>query len=885
MTGVEVRAEGSGDARIEQHVQVRISGRGSEVIGHLPAVGRTLGRAAELRTVREQLTRRNPAAGPLVVHGPAGAGKTHLVHAAAQGIRREERQGRRFSGEIEIRIDNRTPEQYPPARALRRVVDILAHALDTEVPARLSAEAAQDRYRAWLADYSRRHGGRPVLILVDGATDAGQVRPLLPPDGAGVLVVTSRTRLAGITPPPALVEAGPLAAPDAVALLAAVLDTASPGWERRVARDPESALRVADLCDRLPLALTLAGRALVSAERLTVRELARRLADSPRRAAELDDGAPGIRAALDVSRRLLTAEDRSVLELLDCHPGPFLHVDGVAALLGTEAEQAAGVLRRLHEVRLLEDAGTFRHAYRMPGLIRQFVAERAAGLSQDRRDRALARLLRSYAETARVADRALHRAPPTTDGVPPGAGEVLDSPERALAWLDAERPNLVAAVPPGLDHPDGAVRHDAIRLTRALTAFLDLRGHQEDWILTHRAAARRAARDGHGADAAVLWRELGRVLHRQGDLGATLECYRKASAAGTAGASEQARLYALLTLACTEAYGRSESERWDEGEPAALPTTAAQLPDDRGRAAVLFLAGLVEGRAGRIAQGLEQLATAERLFREQDDTHGLARCSLAIGRYRLAQGNLAGARSAFQQAYQAASSGDPLARGMARYNLAVLDIRSRRVRQAYLSLAEAAGLFASLGSREGERLAERTAELEQLLGGVWGRRKRLRAAEPLPVLYTWVLLPPLAAGAAALRGALDAWSAPADDWATAHALLPTWAGEPAGEVEVGDTAARGPAMGLSLSGPEPEPELFEPEPSAPAPFRAVRFARAEDRGAGESATEESGSWSGYDSGSSYDSDREDSSTSSDSAYGSSYGSSGDSVAADDDYWR
>ena len=110
------------------------------------------------------------------------------------------------------------------------------------------------------------------------------------------------------------------------------------------------------------------------------------------------------------------------------------------------------------------------------------------------RDAALARMLDYYLHSARAATLLLDQHQSPVPMSPPVAGVTLDPPtdyDGALAWCDAERVALVAAV-----HRGEEQRHDAVtwRLAVALNTYLHLRGGWDDLVATQQAGLRCARR-------------------------------------------------------------------------------------------------------------------------------------------------------------------------------------------------------------------------------------------------------------------------------------------------------------------------------------------------------------------------------------------------------
>ncbi|GAB1327041.1 AfsR/SARP family transcriptional regulator [Streptomyces sennicomposti] len=256
-----------------------------------------------------------------------------------------------------------------PARAPYEVLGWFLRALGV-APARLPANLDE---RVQL--YRTRTAGRRLLVVLDGADDDAQVRPLLPGAGASRTVVTgvgaALGALEGVRP----VRLGPLAPADAIRLLAAVA-----GPERIIA-EPRAAVRIAELCDRTPLALRIAGARLAARPHWSVAHLADRLEPEERRLAELRFGGLDAGAGLRAVLRGLPGELRETFTVLAAAgPRRFTAADA-ALLLGVPAEDAEETLGRLADARLLEgrpaDAGPW-PSYRVTALARLLAAGHGA---------------------------------------------------------------------------------------------------------------------------------------------------------------------------------------------------------------------------------------------------------------------------------------------------------------------------------------------------------------------------------------------------------------------------------------------------------------------------------------------------------------------------
>ncbi|MGW3954150.1 BTAD domain-containing putative transcriptional regulator [Streptomyces sp. NPDC004752] len=320
----------------------------------LPAASADLvGRTQAARTVTAALRDRHD----IVISGPPGTGASSLAVWVAGRCRQDFPEGQLYA-------DLRTGEGRP--RTPHEVLGWFLGALGTEAERQPTGtdERAQ-LFRTLVA-------GRRMLIVLDNAADDLQVRPLRPGGGESRVVVTGVHPALASLDAVRLVRLGPMASAEAVALLA------SAAGVERLAAEPEAALRVAELCDRLPLALRIAGARLAARPHWSVARLADRLSVEERRLAELRIG------CLDVARGM-----RSALELLPERAADALRVlasaglscftaPHAAALLGHAVDDAEELLEQLVDSQLLqvrpEDAAPpgGLAGYRLPSLVRLY---------------------------------------------------------------------------------------------------------------------------------------------------------------------------------------------------------------------------------------------------------------------------------------------------------------------------------------------------------------------------------------------------------------------------------------------------------------------------------------------------------------------------------
>ncbi|HEX4702986.1 MAG TPA: BTAD domain-containing putative transcriptional regulator, partial [Pseudonocardiaceae bacterium] len=397
------------------------------------AVADFTGRDDELKELSELLTAGESTGVAVVsaIGGTAGVGKTALA------IRWAHQHADRFpDGQLYVNLRGYDPDQPMSA------ADALAHLLralglpEQEIPADVDERAA--RYRSLLA-------GRRTLIVADNAGAVPQVRPLLPGAPTAVLLVTSRDSLAGLVARDGArrVDLDVLALADAVGLLRGLIGA-------RVAGDPHAAAALADQCARLPLALRVAAERAISRPTTPLADLVRELADQQRRLDVLDVGGDprtAVRAVLSWSYRHLALPAAGAFRMVSLHPGTELDVHAAAALIGTDIPRADALLAKLARAYLVQPVGADR--YTMHDLLRAYGRELAADHDDEPiRRSALTGVLDHYANAAATAVDTVHPAEqdhrPTMPPSPVPTAPVFGTPAKALAWLDAERANLVA---------------------------------------------------------------------------------------------------------------------------------------------------------------------------------------------------------------------------------------------------------------------------------------------------------------------------------------------------------------------------------------------------------------------------------------------------------
>lgn len=327
--------------------------------------------------------------------------------------------------------------------------------------------------------------GKRVLIVLDDAAGADQVRPLIPGDRGCCVLITSRALLTGLAGAHHI-GLDVLSADDSTRLFAQMVG------EARAAAEPEATADVLAACAGLPLAIRIAGSRLASRPQWTIRHLADRLADEHSRLAELAIGDVAVRASFQLSyANLETRPEHKRLEparafrLLGLVSGPDIGLPAAAALIERPTTDAENALELLVDTHLLGTSVPGR--YQFHDLIRIVAAERAVEEETERqRVAALRRLLTWYLHTVHGAApliSPLLASPPLdhpNPAVPPLAFADRDA---AVSWCDTELANLVAAAHTAA----GIGLHDVVvDLATALRAYFYLRKPRHDWVATLR---------------------------------------------------------------------------------------------------------------------------------------------------------------------------------------------------------------------------------------------------------------------------------------------------------------------------------------------------------------------------------------------------------------
>lgn len=375
-----------------------------------PALPDFVSREELLTELADVLTAPGGERSPLVaVSGAAGLGKTALVVQLAHRVRERFPDGQLFA----------TLRGGDTMAVLQQFLRALG------VPADL-VPAAEDECSALLRDLL---AGREVLLVVDNAADARQVRPFVPAEPGCAVLVTSRRTL-GELEGARLVRLGLLDAGESAELLTKIVGV--PPGDALVAH-----------CGGLPLALRVAGALLLDHPHWTAADLAARLADERTRLDWLEVGDLDVRASFDASYRQLSQSHQMLFRRLGLLPATTVPGWLAAALLDVGQTGAERVLEDLVSWHLVSTAGCGTAIrYGMHDLLRCFAAEQAEPEQG-------AVLTRAVGACLAMAESMAARLP--TGVLKPLPGKALRHDVEAdacdpIAWFDTELPTLRAVV-------------------------------------------------------------------------------------------------------------------------------------------------------------------------------------------------------------------------------------------------------------------------------------------------------------------------------------------------------------------------------------------------------------------------------------------------------
>jgi tetratricopeptide (TPR) repeat protein/transcriptional regulator with XRE-family HTH domain len=395
------------------------------------------------------------------ISGMAGIGKTAFALHCAHQLRDRYPDGQLYA-------DLRGFEPYRPPVSSASVVRAFLEALQgpgRSIPA--DPEAQIGLYRSILAD-------RRMLIVLDNALDAEQVRPLLPPAPGCLALVTSRHRLTSlaVTGDAQLITLDLLTHDDARDLLVARLG------RERVSAEPLAADAIISRCGYLPLALAIVAARAAADPRFPLAALAEELDQGGcLDALHGGDATASVRIAFSCSYQTLSPLAARLFRLLGAHPGPDVSTYAAASLAGVPVQQVRAQLTELTHANLIAQHQPGRFA--LHDLVRAYATERA-GCEESGDDlcAAIHRMFDHYLHSAHAANHTISSHNELTDLSEPQPGTVPERPcgsEEAVDWFTAER-----AVLPAVVDEAGARGYD-VHVWQLAWSFTDFLCRRGDW--------------------------------------------------------------------------------------------------------------------------------------------------------------------------------------------------------------------------------------------------------------------------------------------------------------------------------------------------------------------------------------------------------------------
>jgi tetratricopeptide (TPR) repeat protein len=540
-------------------------------------------------------------AAAVVVTGTAGVGKTAMVVQWAHHA-----QQRFPDGQLYVDLRGYAPDSpMEPEHALEGFLHALGVPAEM-IPARLDAQAGY--YRSLLA-------GRRVLVVIDNAASAEQVRPLLPGSSGCLAVITSRSSLAGLVARngASRLTLDLLSSTEAVALVRHVAGAA------RVDAEPDAAADLVRHCARLPLTLRIAAERVAAETHTPLSHLVADLADERQRLDVLtgDDVTTAVRTVFSWSYRSLSAECAQLFRLLGLHPGPDFGGQVAAALADLPLHRARRLLHLLKDAHMIHGSGPDRFVFH--DVLSVYAAE-LAETEEPRRDDAARRMLVWYLCCADAADRLLlphHPAMPLDLPDQPVTPAPFDSRSEALVWCEQESANLVASARYAAQVGEHWI---AARFARALWSYFDLRKPWSDWITTYEIGLSSARRCGNRKVEGWITSALGAPYADLQQFDTAAEYFTQAAVIRR----EIGDMRGLAGSLSNLGNAHRHRSRHDDAlkclyEALALRT---ETGDQRGEAVTLNRIGAVHRDLGRFDESLDFLRRSLAIRRQIGDRHG-----------------------------------------------------------------------------------------------------------------------------------------------------------------------------------------------------------------------------------------------------------------------
>jgi tetratricopeptide (TPR) repeat protein len=420
-----------------------------------PDIPDFVGRQAEIELLGISPPAINPCTRPVrsVITGKPGVGKSALAIHASYLVSDTYADG-------DLYVDLRGADENPasPEEVMGRFMRSLGIP-EEDIPSDPSARL--DSYRKAVAD-------RPLVIVLDNASDERQVRPLIPPGNSSFVLITSRSQLRGLEGFRRIdLEVFP--------------SSMSLDFLRRVTgedvveAEQASAEKVIEACGHLPLALRIAANRLTSTRNMRMSHLAQELTDMRDILGALEAGDLAVRAAFNLSYRKLGKGARNAFKRLSCVPGEDFGPGLCSSLMRCDERQAGKLLSKLAEANLIEHSATYGR-YRFHDLLRVYAQKKFDEDDARKKSQAIQCMLGWLKDSAVKAQFSLIGRAGAQFYLENAAD--IGSVESATAWAREELPNAVAAINIALIHDtDDRV----VSFATSLSSICEILGEWQIW--------------------------------------------------------------------------------------------------------------------------------------------------------------------------------------------------------------------------------------------------------------------------------------------------------------------------------------------------------------------------------------------------------------------
>lgn len=403
-----------------------------------------------------------------VLHGAAGTGKTALAVHFGRQVSTSFPDGQLY---VDLKAFSAHSEPMRPELALGILLRGLGHG-QTGLPTHLGE--LQALYRTSVAD-------RKLLVVLDNAANAAQIRPLIPGTDGSFVIVTSRRKLTDLAvfDGATSLHVGTLDESSALDLITKTIGST------RQDLDATSARALVNACGLLPLALCIAADRIAARPHQHFADLVTEIHNRNERLDLLSlDEDVAVRTAIGWSCEDLPSTAVRLLKLLGGVPLTEISVPIAAALLGSDYEQSRQAILALLDRHLLDQQSATR--YWMHDLVALYATELwNQDLTPAIRRAAQRRLLDWYLHGAAASDRVLSSSRHDLPAVEPADAAVLlpeiNDMESALEWCETELHNTVDAVKLAAS---AGFRQHAWQIPTFLMSFYFRRSHLTQWVET-----------------------------------------------------------------------------------------------------------------------------------------------------------------------------------------------------------------------------------------------------------------------------------------------------------------------------------------------------------------------------------------------------------------